>query len=460
METKVKSKARVHSSKPTKRRKRRRQRTHLFGMPIHRKAPKSTKKVIAGQPAKGQQGVALLMVLTLLVLVTTIVLDLQFDSRVQLQLAANSRAALQAEYLARSSLGFANLLLAMDLQFTKLKTGPMSKFLKMAGNEINMLLNRLRLWKMVPLNSDLLKQIASGAFGKERPKPGQAGQAGSQGKLYPFGQFRGRFSAVLQDESAKINLNKARTYQDQKALATKLAGLFMPRKYDPLFERTRENGGKISRADYVRALIDWVDSNNMVYKGADSEDSKYRYPENGYHSKNSYFFSLDELRLVYGVDDLFYQTFADNFTVYGPRNQINVNQAPEPVLVSLVLANNTLRQQERAILNGTPQFRAFITEMVRYRDMFGFSDSNNFLNWCKNPIPAPYVVNGQISNPPYAFPLPKIPLGRLNPADIITNANTFLIKAEGQVDAIKRRITAVIHVQARGKRDYYYWRLH
>lgn len=427
------------------------------------RSPRATREI--SPQDKRSRGIALLMVMFMLVLGTSITLDLQHDSRIQLQLAANSRNALQAEYLARSSMQFTHLLLAFNSQFLRMKS-QFKKFMKMAPPEVQMLLNRLQVWKIVPIDCNMLKQIFGGAFGRAKTPPPK----GDQGKLYAFGGFKGGCRANLEDESAKINLNRFANYQDAIKLRVMLLNLFAPRKYDPLFERTQANGDAITRQQQVAAFEDWVDSNQQVAgESGSSEDSKYRYSERGYQTKNSYFDSLDEIRMVYGVDDIFYQTFARYFTVYGPTLRININSAERGAMSMLVQTYAKLKPQDRVIFL-TPQYEKFVDAMMSYRSYLGFNTRDEFVNWVKQPVlldpnmfPGAGAGAGQggTQNQTFANELPKFQLDTSKMGStIITNADTFRINASGQVGTIERRITAVIHVQPRGKRDVYYWRLH
>ncbi len=448
----------------------------LWGMPLAPSPPyprtfhkistqKKAKKLTREEKKARSQGLALLMVLTLLVLATTITMELQFDARVQLQLAANSRDALQAEYLARSALAFTHLLLAFNSQFQKmkdqLKRNPALKTVIQSQPQIAAMLNRLQIWKIVPLNSDLLKQIARGEFGREPPKENEKKDTG---RLYPFGEFSGRFSATLTDESSKINLNHFDQYSDAQKLALELTNLFAPKKYDPLFERTRENGSAITRKEQIAAFADWRDRNNIVFgESGTTEDSKYRYSEKGYFSKNGPLYSVDEIRLIYGVDDLFFQTFGEYFTVFGKVQQINVNNAPEEVLRALIQGAAILKPHELTRFF-QPEFQIFMRQVMMYRDYIGFSDLQNFIQFIKNPQPLdpriyPFVANGG-AGLNYAQRVQGFNLNVGKIAHLLFHASTFKVVAVGQVGRVERRITAVIHVQPRGKRDTQYWRLH
>jgi hypothetical protein len=243
-----------------------------------------------------------------------------------------------------------------------------------------------------------------------------------------------------------------------------LENLFAPEKYNPIFERTHPHGNNVSRREQIAAIQDWVDLDNQVAgETGTSEDSKYRYEERGYMTKNSYFDSIEELRLIYGIDDLFYENFAKFFTVYGPTMRININEATPEVLSALVMTYAELKPQERAIFFD-PIFQRFMQAMIAYRSYLGFNSRDEFVRWVANPVildPQMYPSAQGADSQMMQGELPKFKLNTQQMGSIIlTDADTFRVTAVGQVGTVERRITAVIHVQPRGKRDIYYWRLH
>ncbi len=404
---------------------------------------------------------AFITVLFVLVLSTSIAMDILYDGKVYFTLAISSRNALQAEYLARSALQFTHLLLAFDHQFKKMKRR-FGKFLKMAPPEVQIMLNRLQLWRIIPVDCGLLKRVFGGEFGRLPPdkKEAKAGPQPSE-KLYPFGDFEGTCRAQLEDESAKINLNRFANLQDAIVLRRQLASLFAQKKYDFFFEKPRATGVRVTRKEQIAAFEDWVDSNTQVAgEMATSEDSKYKYEEKGYRTKNSYFDSLEELHLVYGVDDLFYQTFSQFFTVYG-RMSVNINDAAPEVISALIMTYARVPPQQQAIFF-TPQYYKMIDMLITYRSFFGFESVKQFISLVRNPdnLILPVAAIRQDPNMPRPGELPKFP--RFNPPRfrVHVGAKTFKVEAIGKVGFIERRITAVIHVNDSGKRDVLYWRLH
>lgn len=438
----------------------------LFGMELAPSQPRTRYKRPTHKHASSperQRGIALLMVLFLLVMATTITIDLQFDSRVQLQLAANSRNNLQAEYLARSAVQFTHLLLSFDTNFQRMKK-QFGRFMAMAPPQVKILLNRLQIWKVVPVDCGLLKQVFGGAFGnrQENSEDGPKGKDG--GKLYPFGDFKGNCRSKLSDESSKINLNRFSNAREAQRLFMHLSNLFAARKYDPLFENPRADGRHVTRKEQVAAFQDWVDINNQVAgENGNSEDSKYNYKDQGYITKNSYFDSLQEIRLVYGVDDIFFREFAQFFTVYG-RATININNAPKEVLGTLIQTYGIPQKPFTKAVFLQPEYQRFLDALITYRSYLGFPDLKTFVNWAARPVAFPAglpasATQGQTNS--LQGDLPKFKLNfRGEEYKIKTNADTFRLTAEGQVGTVRRRIEAVIHVTPRGARVTQYWRIY
>ncbi|MFN7134394.1 MAG: type II secretion system minor pseudopilin GspK, partial [Myxococcales bacterium] len=63
-----------------------------------------------------QRGMALILVITSIAILTTVAVDFQYNSSVDLQLAANARDELRAEYMARSAINMSRLLLRFQRQ--------------------------------------------------------------------------------------------------------------------------------------------------------------------------------------------------------------------------------------------------------------------------------------------------------------------------------------------------------
>ena len=91
-----------------------------------------------------ERGAALLIVMVAVAVLTALSVDLAYDARVSLQIAANGRDALRANYLARSGIAMSRLVLGFqqDLDDKMPKTPP--------GGAGAMAIPRVQLWRPRP----------------------------------------------------------------------------------------------------------------------------------------------------------------------------------------------------------------------------------------------------------------------------------------------------------------------
>lgn len=171
--------------------------------------------------------------------------------------------------------------------------------------------------------------------------------------------------------------------------------------YDPLFSERDAQGNYTSRLDVVSALIDWWDQDTErttfdpgvpeVSVGG-VEDNPYGLYKDSYQIKNAPFDSLEEIRLVRGVDDDFWSTFIDPepgnpearaVTIYG-SGLVNPNEAPPEVLLArfcslagqVTLCVDPLEQAKFIQLLGTIRMLAPIPLFVNGRDFIRFVEGN------------------------------------------------------------------------------------
>ena len=268
-----------------------------------------------------QAGAALLLVVASIAVITALTLDLAYNTRVSVQLAANARDELRALYLAKSAASLSRLVLHFQQQLDG-GSGPG----RPGAGAIPGLNLGIRLWELVPLDASTLSFLGGGAPGAQ-----------PDSEFSSFGGFDGNFSAKVEDEDRKINvrqLNGIRPFH--WAQAARLAELFQDARWDFLFDRDDANGLRVSRKELFANLLDWVDIDEVgssftgsltvpFEKTYGDENALYdRLPER-YKAKNESFDSLDELYLVAGVSDPFMAAFGDRLTVFPDKNAtINV----------------------------------------------------------------------------------------------------------------------------------------
>ncbi|MBN2724135.1 MAG: general secretion pathway protein GspK [Deltaproteobacteria bacterium] len=120
-------------------------------------------------------------------------------------------------------------------------------------------------------------------------------------------------------EDGKININCAISDANIQQLNLNLTALFSSRRYDELFGRLLSDSDSLDRVQQVGAFIDFIDLDQGGYAGGD-EDGYYMGLSEPYVSKNNLLDSNEEIRLIRGVDDVFWTNFGSSLTVYGSCN--------------------------------------------------------------------------------------------------------------------------------------------
>jgi general secretion pathway protein K len=311
-----------------------------------------------------QRGAALLIVMVAIAILTALAVDLAYDTRVRLQIAANGRDELRATYLARSAFNLSRLVLGFQQQIDQASQAACAPLAALAraipgaaagaqgGTAANTTAGcpRPQVWSMIPVSSGLVQALFGGAAeGRVAQPAAPERREGAPRAPAAFGDFEGGFDATIEDEGRKLNLQL-------DALGT--SGLLGPQveallrlsceaRWDPLFEREDATGQRWTRTDLLVHLRDWVDGDetssaltasfpagncsflvpvNPFEQGFGDENYPYERGADRYRAKNARLDSLEELHLVAGVSDAFMAAFGDRVTVYLPREAaINVN---------------------------------------------------------------------------------------------------------------------------------------
>ncbi|MBE0494036.1 MAG: type II secretion system minor pseudopilin GspK [Thiomicrospira sp.] len=165
----------------------------------------------------------------------------------------------------------------------------------------------------------------------------------------------GDLGGQLLDMQGRFNLNNLAETDETKREA-----------WRSLLERilTRQN----LNTDWVAPLIDWVDAdNNPIPGGAESDTYLLKNPP--YRAANQLMVLVDEVQLLEGLNPAQFRQVRPWLSALPKVSAINVNTAPEPVLLglaewmnlSLVQAWLDVRMTEPA--NETADFRTFLGQM-------------------------------------------------------------------------------------------------
>ncbi|WP_437734161.1 general secretion pathway protein GspK [Sorangium sp. So ce1335] len=333
---------------------------------------------------RDRRGVALVMVLGAITVLTVFLTELQEETSTELSAALADRDALRAEYYARSAVNLSRMLISAEPSVSA-AIGPMLAIIGIKGSF------QVPVWKFTdmflgPFNAQLVEP------GAEPPAPGAEGSAAGKNLGLTGG---GRFELKIVDEDSKININRAADdvggIQDQLTVGGQLLSLMAPAQYNPLFEERDGDGQFSDRTTICSALVDWVDPGDQAF-GCDlspnapsstgAEDSFYQTIGLPYQRKNAPYDSLQELRLVRGMSDDFWATFVEPdpgdpdkrvLTVWGNRKQgINVTSASPQALLALTCSPNMLADPAATPLCADMnQMTAFLTVVSLVQSMTG-----------------------------------------------------------------------------------------
>lgn len=333
------------------------------------------------------RGIALLMVLASLALLSGVVVEFAYNSNVTYNLAMNEKERTQAYYLAQSGLAFTKLLLKYDREARKLASQASSRLGKNFQIE--------PLYVMIPISSEVLRGMAS----MSNPDASGSAEAGidaeegaSDEKKDAVGgfnlqdseflQFEGDFSSEVIEENAKINVNAfltlAPTDPGYDRLKSVLYHLLLTDEFKGLFE-DRYRGAK----ELVQNIADYIDRDDAQNEVGGQERGREGVgaAAGQIKMKNGKLLSVDELMLVPGMTEDIFQKLKEYVTIYGADDKIYACRAKEPVIKSLILAytevNPTrmeplkdenielLNQAYDAVLNSCPDLQAMANELDR-----------------------------------------------------------------------------------------------
>ena len=419
------------------------------------------------------RGVALILVLTTIAILTAIGVDFSYSSRVSLKLAENLRDETRAEYLARSAVNVSRLLLHFQKQVDQLGgqlgaalgglTGgsrppprPGAGAAAPAPNNLG-----IRLWQVVPIESNAFSALLSGRIeGLDGIRTDAAALPARPGErasvTHAFGGFDGSFHAKIVDENSRINVQRL---DDLGARAvstlTQLRAMMADPKYDFIFDEEDANRDRVRRDDVLLAMKDWIDIDETgtafdpsnpqrpFVNGFGDENSAYSRYEPRYKAKNGKFASLEELYMVRGVNDRFMAAFGDRLTIWPDINtNLNINtDDPQQMLTNILIA--AANPNDPSLRD--PRLLKTILQEIQLRKMFSFfgMSADDFVS---------ILVNNRIQLRPE---IDTRQGGK--PSNLFgSTSDTFRITATGRVGRIEKQVTAVVRYDdALGKMLYW-----
>jgi len=423
-----------------------------------------------------RRGVAMLIAIISIAILTVVATEFAYSTRVDLQLAANQRDGLQAYYLARSGLGLSRLVLKFQKQLDSTQIPNLGGLLQQLAPQGGTApapsgpssLN-LQIWRMARVDCHMLRgMVRSDDRGEpDETRPLNAGsskldfdrelpEVAREQQQVSFGGFQGCFNATISDEEEKLNLAKVDSgATSARPVVERLLDLFGDKRFEFIFDHEDSNKVKVTPQEVVLGIKDWIDEDetqstlntsptaDVFLQGFSDENYSYDKYDPRYRAKNALFDTLDELYLVHGVNDQLMAAFRDRLTVYPDKNRrLNVN-TDDPVMLYMAILSvaDPARPDPRL---RDPLFVDKLITQIRAARMFSFVGSSvqDFVNVVAAsgvPVNSSILSNVQGNN------------------FVSDKSETFRVRVVGEAGSVQRSITAVIRLDDQlGK--LVYWR--
>jgi general secretion pathway protein K len=419
---------------------------------------------------RDKRGVALIMVLGSITVLTVFLTEVQEETAAELSSAIAERDALKAEYIAKSAVNLSRLLImSQDTILGSLRSIPMLG---------SMIPPQVPIWQAA--------DVALGIFNDEAGVAAFGGFLGADlttGKN--MGLSGGRFDLKIIDEDGLFNINKgARIGAPQVQVAAFLTALMQGEQYNPIFEERDADNQFSDRASICAELVDWADfsltgseeifpcdGTTATASSKGPEDNFYQNIGMDYVRKNAPFDSLEELRLLRGFGgDVFWSTFVDPdpndpssrlMTVWG-QNAININTAHPLNLLTLACANTTPGTEP--LCTDPAHQLAFLERAMFLRSLLPpaiplFTKKQDFIalmssapatggrgNAAANAFSLMPMISAQLFDMPPAIPkISKFISNNVLLQQVTVKSERFSVYAEGVIPGYRRETRVRVH---------------
>lgn len=346
------------------------------------------------QPLNNARGIAILIAVACLLLITYIAIEVTYDTNIEYIVNSNGLNRIKSYYAAKAGVDIALLRI-------KIYQKVQSQFGKQMGSNASML---DEIWKFpftwpLPVPADL------NAVDKD-----------SIQKMLSESTMDASYMVTIEDEGSKLDLNDlvspSKVLRDN-AKKQLLAIFSQKLKNDEEFGR-KYSGYRFE--DLIANIQGWMSGTSRL---ENNQDKRPAYQElnnqagtTDYYPPNRIFRSLSELHFVPGMADEFYKILEPVVTLYGMKG-INPNLAPKEVLLSLdpgmteEAVKEIMKRRSDSNLGGP------------------FKDANDFWTYANR-------MGARITNDTSSIPL------------IFENIMNFRIKSTGEYARVTSEIEAVV----------------
>lgn len=384
-------------------------------------------------PSAMKGSAALILVIIMLALITTVGIEIAARSQVSAKLVTYRRDDAKAYELAKAAYRWALLRLQLDTTLDQIPAIPGTNF---GGKKDD--LTELQ-WNMALPYPFPVQSLTN----KETPE--QIAE-----------KLGGSFTSQIFDESSKINLNDVgsgglETRKTWSGASAVLEDLLLSPRFSVYTK------GKDHR-ELLWALEDWIDSDSEVnHMAGGLEDTEYRTPNPYFKVKNGPLYTVSEIRLLKPVTEELYQELLPFVTVYPfnaklpkvstqpvqPQGKINVNTAPVELLAAIF--NRQVLPNARARLE-CAQLVVKYRQNVAFRSIKGQEPS--FQSFLK----------AQCAGEDKGLETQKTISQYVEPI-LDVRSDLFRIEATGIVGDVQKTIHAVLSRKNPGSPKLYYWKV-
>ncbi len=396
----------------------------------------------AAGPSDRQRGVALLLAVSAIAILTIFSLEFTYTSRVSVRTATYVEAEVEAHLHARAAVELA----AMVIGSTDIIESIINKYASMMGGRkptINTsnyaceFVNAFCRGEMTLMGLQLVNLEGHPAVGLKR----------------------GSCGCTSTDDDGRVNINRVGDLNQKQAV------------FDTLYKLLERNAGVTQVGDLDKDMaqlalniIDWADKDQSktdidpgsrkLVEGSGAEGGSYA--RGGLKVKDAPYDTTEEVRLVEGMTDQLWCKLKDQLTVYN-TDKLNVNSAPIEVIKALVCKNlanpanepvacaRGFAQNQFVPVNVAGQYIEVCRALKKMVFSPPFANAGRFAQF--------FDKLGTVLPPDYAQVLQVNQQRMLD--DVGTSGKIVRIQAFGTSGKVQKRITALLDTTSQ---RYVYWR--
>lgn len=436
-------------------------------------APRTLRSQLALRPSAAskheRRGVALLMALIMVVLMTAFVTEFNFGARTKILGAMHTRDDARAEYLAKSGVRMYGLLLSFGSQAAGNQM--VQGFLQQLGINLD---GAAMVCKNIPFLDTamlrFLKEMGGGMMSDEDEEDllGIVGLGGNKNAAdrgavdetadeesddlhlrRGWLDFEGDFKVNCTDESSKIDVNG---FYESKWMAKPLErhpvglmlyGLMASERYDPLFEERL----KIDRWELIADIKDFIDPDETRSgRFSGDEEALYADFEPRYKPRNAKLDTVEDLQLVASVTDEVWNTFGPSLSVHTQSYKINIMTAPAHVLAAATYAMVDPAYANPLVIQAKAQLFTILRIWIPYKR------GEDFIKFMERPWTGEFGTLGQLDGIVMNPELRQAVAGMLG-----ATSKVFRLSSVGYIGDSERTVEATLRVR-RSRLVYLDWK--